>query len=488
MTLVSCTSQNTESKPVDAAVADGADVTLPDAMSPTAAILDATFADATTDAVPAPEGATEDALADIEACSNEGGSCSAPPPDGTPSDGPSAEADVRDANPCSGSRASCNGTCTDLKTDTAGCGACGHDCAGATCGAGQCAPGVLTSVASSGFQQAPPVSMSVDSESVYWVTPGCQAGTVSGCHQNPAVMKSPKSGYFTPTMMYSVQMGTNAGQGGIRALAVDSTRVYFATEITMVGVPFPSLRTTLNSCPLAGCGAQPTVVYSFDSGTDAGPTTTITAIAVDGTSVYWATKGAPADGSIMKCPVGGCSQPTVLASGLGSPSALALDAMNVYWTTSPTGTVSGGTVMQCAVGGCVGPTTVAQSPDMPVSLAVDSANIYWTMSNGQTSSGMKIPIGGSTPTVMVAGLSGVAALAVDGKSVYWLSNPGGGRSGGAILKCAVGGCDTPTVLADSAGSGGAVFGSALALDSTSIYWAGFQPGVSSGFIILKAPK
>lgn len=80
--------------------------------------------------------------------------------------------------------------------------------------------------------------------------------------------------------------------------------------------------------------------------------TTPTAIATDGTNVYWAERGAPAtstSGSVRRCPIAGCNgQPTVVASGLPLVRALAATATQV-WITTEDATQS---VLRCPAAGC----------------------------------------------------------------------------------------------------------------------------------------
>ena len=103
------------------------------------------------------------------------------------------------------------------------------------------------------------------------------------------------------------------------------------------------------------------------------------ALAADGANVYWLSAGAETSpggkltprvfgAQVLQCAATGCeNRPTVLATyapeyGIGAPvggvpvatSALAVDAVNVYWTDPSS-------VHACAIGGCnCAPTTIAE--------------------------------------------------------------------------------------------------------------------------------
>jgi hypothetical protein len=71
--------------------------------------------------------------------------------------------------------------------------------------------------------------------------------------------------------------------------------------------------------------------------------------------------------------------------------------------------------MRCAAGStCAGASTVS-SASTPTGLAVDSTNVYWLDGGGLH----QAPIGGGSPTTLVAGASGVGPAGNDGAFVYW---------------------------------------------------------------------
>src|SRR6185312_6060259 len=80
--------------------------------------------------------------------------------------------------------------------------------------------------------------------------------------------------------------------------------------------------------------------------------------------------------------------PCVLASGLNHPFLLATDANNVYWTEFGTdqGT-SDGAVKGCSLSGCATPTTYGLGLINPRGIAVDATNVYFSSSSYSSSGG-----------------------------------------------------------------------------------------------------
>jgi hypothetical protein len=91
----------------------------------------------------------------------------------------------------------------------------------------------------------------------------------------------------------------------------------------------------------------------------------VASIAVDGTSVYWATSAA-----VMKVPLGG-GPITTLASGAVGVSRMAVDAVSAYWT------YDSGDIMKVPIGGGA-VTTLASTQCNLGYIAVDSTSVYYT--------------------------------------------------------------------------------------------------------------
>jgi hypothetical protein len=76
----------------------------------------------------------------------------------------------------------------------------------------------------------------------------------------------------------------------------------------------------------------------------------------------------------MSSPKACGAAPTTLASGLGAPHGIVVDASYVYWVNN-----TAGTIMKCALGGCGGiPTIIATGLNGPFGLAQDATALYFT--------------------------------------------------------------------------------------------------------------
>jgi hypothetical protein len=121
------------------------------------------------------------------------------------------------------------------------------------------------------------------------------------------------------------------------------------------------------------------------------------------------------------CALTGCNNtPVALASGQSFPSSIGVDATNVYWANTGTGSTDG-SIMKCAIGGCGGvPTPLASNLYLPETLVVDDVNVYFMTNEGGAGVLYKVPVGGGTVVTMLAGMMPKPLhLAQDAKSLYW---------------------------------------------------------------------
>jgi len=241
-----------------------------------------------------------------------------------------------------------------------------------------------------------------------------------------------------------------AGQGSLQGIAIDAVNVYWSNN-------YDANAGQIMACAVGGCASSPTVLvgqqnwpqwvaangsavywgtpwaYVNDGGPSGilgsvapgggNPSTLASSqggvggIALDAINVYWADSGS---GTVMMLPLDG-GTPTTLASGQATPFGVAVDGDNVYWTNcgnNPCEYGSGGSIMKCAIGGCGGaPTTLAAGQGSPPNIAVRAGVVYWPNYSGAAV--MSVPASGGAPATLAAGLGSPWDIAVDGTSVYW---------------------------------------------------------------------
>jgi sugar lactone lactonase YvrE len=149
-----------------------------------------------------------------------------------------------------------------------------------------------------------------------------------------------------------------------------------------------------------------------------------------------------------------------LASGVGTPTGIAVDSASVYWTE-----YAGNVKKVPTTGGTV--TTLASSLYSPAGVALDGTYVYFSENAGNPASNMKkIGKGGGSVTTLASGLPGAGAIAVDATSVYWTDG-----AYGNVRKVPVNGGTFSTLAS------GYTFACGLAVDSSAVYWTEFNnPG------------
>jgi hypothetical protein len=308
-------------------------------------------------------------------------------------------------------------TCVDTATDSNNCGACGIVCGGPDdyCSAGRCA-----TVLASGQTQLNGIAVDPSGTNVYWTT------SVSG----GSVAKCATAGCGgIPTAL--VTWGSLTLNGG---LAVDATYAYLLTSGGVVRCALGNCVGTWgyleNTAPDAPMGIttyqgnaywvrttpNPEVLMQYtgvlpSTSISSGYIGTPTTIAVDATNIYWTNNN---NGDVRQCPISNCASPLTIASGQLSMRSIKVDATSVYWTNQTS-------VMKVAIGGG-NLKTLASGQGLPYGVAVDSANVYWTNQTGGTV--MKVAVGGGASTTLATGQNQPTGIAVDATNVYW-TNVGG---------------------------------------------------------------
>jgi hypothetical protein len=150
-------------------------------------------------------------------------------------------------------------------------------------------------------------------------------------------------------------------------------------------------------------------------------------LAVDGTNIYW----SDASGIMSVAASGGDS--SLLASS-GWAQGIAVDETSVYWADAALGTVS----RIAKAGGAT--QTVADHQDTPVQIIADGNFVYWTNTPDLgLGSVMRAPKNGGPAVELATGGGKMAsqhrgpwAIAVDDDAVYWTEIFGKG----AVMKVA----------------------------------------------------
>jgi len=180
----------------------------------------------------------------------------------------------------------------------------------------------------------------VNSTDVFWST---LATTTA---DDGSILRCAQSGCAAPSLYWS-------SPDGVGALAVAAGRLFWTSHDSIL------------SCPLDGCTAPQTV---------ASAQLTAHALAADDTNVFWATETG-LDYSIMHASTSGSAAPAVYAKTDGMLAEIVIDGATVFW-------VDGGAIMTCESTGCLQPKTLVPKAYGVQRFAVDATNVYWTSTNG----------------------------------------------------------------------------------------------------------
>jgi hypothetical protein len=177
------------------------------------------------------------------------------------------------------------------------------------------------------------------------------------------------------------------------------------------------------------------------------------------------------------------AETTVLTGGQDGPTAIALDAANVYWVTFGDYGSNDGTVMSMPLGAAGDPVMLASVQDGPVGVAVTPTQIYWANGNGPAVATM--PLSGGTPTIVDGWDAGAVPMGgwnatgvvVDSTSVYWTGL-------GYVMKAPLTGGPS-TILAS-----GQDVPTGITVDAYSVYWVNQGTGSygATGAVMKLTPK
>jgi hypothetical protein len=196
-------------------------------------------------------------------------------------------------------------------------------------------------------------------------------------------------------------------------------------------------------------------------------------IALDATNIYW-TDAISGTGAIRKMPRTGGS-PVTLATGTTSPSGIKTDGVNVYWSefSSP------GMVWKVSVNGGTPSVLGTQVNNRGIAIDPTSTNVYWGENVFVNAGRIDFaPANGGPPTNLVTGLNNVWDVAADGTSVFWVED----RTGGVVRQVALSG-GSPATLANNLAEP-----VALALDPSNVYWIERNGGGAATGTLKTLPK
>jgi hypothetical protein len=248
------------------------------------------------------------------------------------------------------------------------------------------------------------------------------------------------------------------GQYAPSAIAVDGTDVYWLNAGVPVGPggkdPPMFVGGQVLRCSTSGCGNAPTVLATLPPRGAPGVLVLPSALTIDGNAVYFS------DGeSVLSCAKSGCGcAPAVLAKD-NSTSGVAVGAGSVFFTI-----YSAGQVDTCLVGGCAGlPAVVAQAQVGPAGIAVDTSDVFWTTN----STIMECGLGGCSgaPTLILQEQAATTtAIAVDASNLYWTNAQPSHL--GDVMQCSKANCAGTVVTLAAARTDPR----GIAVDSQNVFW------------------
>ena len=151
----------------------------------------------------------------------------------------------------------------------------------------------------------------------------------------------------------------------VDAYAVDATSLYYRQSGATANT------SNIYSCPIAGCGSTPTQVAAASG---------YGAIVTNGTNVFWAEEtGLPGSSTKISTCSGSCAAPatfvTLSADASKGAVPLLLDGQTLYYADF-------GSILKCPIQGCSTPTTVftsSKSAPSIVYLTSDANNLYFVV-------------------------------------------------------------------------------------------------------------
>ncbi|MGD0526561.1 MAG: hypothetical protein ABSE49_15545 [Polyangiaceae bacterium] len=296
---------------------------------------------------------------------------------------------VNSACECTAGLTNCNGTCVNTSSTVADCGTCGHDCMGGACTSGVCKPWVVAKSPTTKTINA----IAADSQYFVWSDDGL--GAVLDVPLTGATATTAVTVATVPSVAGVAVAGTRvellANASGTSNLALwsgtagqaSSASVVYSTGAPVGGYQGPVFDPAGNSA--FGYGLEGQQVEVCAGGTTC---TVLYTEATLGTEI----RAAPGKyflldqaGNVWVNSATGSS----LVTAAPGATSLAVDSVNVYWSTS---TTAGGPTMSSIYASSLASGTITTLVTLPVSidsLAADGTNVYF---NSNETSIQYVPI------------------------------------------------------------------------------------------------
>lgn len=277
----------------------------------------------------------------------------------------------------------CGNACVDLQTDANHCGACGHACAPGACASGACQPWIVVS-------GVDPAGIACDGVNLVWANVA-----------SPDVQQVPSDGSANDGGAAKITL-SQRGTDPVVAVAMKGSTVAWAT------LTYSTQQSTL------WAGAESASYSGVAVGTPLDP---VSGLALDpyGGYAYVATSGSAATGTIWQCNVAGTSPSCASIASVSSSrlGQVAVDDQSVYWTDPANAFVSRYGNADRTV------TILATGQKSPTAIALDAANVYWVTGNGAASSMSGWPKNSAAgPSLLATAPGNTMALATDGVNLY----------------------------------------------------------------------
>jgi hypothetical protein len=256
----------------------------------------------------------------------------------------------------------------DLQTNATNCGACGHDCKGAACTNGLCAPSSVVTYAP-GVRSVATNSTrlyftSDVSNSIFWLPLSNLSATpmliMSGLSNPCEIAVDDADLYWVSCGASQARHATLDGQNDALVASNISGCIYLGPDGNGYGASFSNndlVRFTL-SAPLT----QSTVVDASEG------VALPWGVAATATDIFWT--NSQDDGGVFHRPIAGGARATV-ASGQGNPNCISFADGLGYWPN-----YNNGEVHRARPDGS-GQQILATGLDRPTSVAFDPSWIYW---------------------------------------------------------------------------------------------------------------